>query len=342
MLTFKPQQVTGKFLKILNGRTRDVLEKRYGLGDDGQTYTLESIGTIYGITRERVRQIENHGVQTIQKSPLYQEHAHVFDELENALNALGVIVDEDHLLETVSPKADHRNHVFLLLNIGKQFARTKENQHFTNRWHINSDIANVVEDALTTLVNTIELDDLVPETELLAQLKTHVARVPAEYHEAENLLRWLRLSKRLGKNPLGEWGNVESSNVRTKGVRDYAYLVVKRHGSPMHFREVAEAIERVFGRSAHVATTHNELIKDQRFVLVGRGLYALTEWGYTPGVVKDVIVALLRQHGPLTRTEIIDMVRKERYVKDNTIVVNLQDNTLFTRKNDGRYAVADA
>jgi len=109
----------------------------------------------------------------------------------------------------------------------------------------------------------------------------------------------------------------------------------------MHFREVAEAIQQLFDKKAHTATCHNELIKDDRFVLVGRGLYALTEWGYSAGVVKDVLRDILQEHGPLSREEIIDKVRKERYVKDNTIVVNLQDNTLFKKLSNGMYTIAD-
>jgi hypothetical protein len=105
----------------------------------------------------------------------------------------------------------------------------------------------------------------------------------------------------------------------------------------MHFSEVAKTIGSLFEKKAHVATCHNELIKDKRFVLVGRGLYALSEWGYSTGVVKDVIADVLKVNGPLTREEVIDKVRNERYVKDNTIVVNLQDASLFKRGKDGKY-----
>ena len=126
-----------------------------------------------------------------------------------------------------------------------------------------------------------------------------------------------------------------------KGIRDHAYLVVKRHGSPMHFREVAESIKNLFNRKAHEATTHNELIKDCRFVLVGRGMYALQEWGYVPGVVKDVLKDILGKHGPLSQNEIIERVRKERYVKDNTIIVNLQDRNFFKRLSNSTYILTD-
>ena len=123
-------------------------------------------------------------------------------------------------------------------------------------------------------------------------------------------------------------------------MRDYAFLVIRKHGSPIHFREVAKQITTMFNKKAHVATTHNELIKDPRFVLVGRGLYALAEWGYTPGVVRDVIRTVLEKNGPLSKEEVIDKVMKERYVKENTIVVNLQNPKYFRRDKDGKYLPA--
>jgi DNA-directed RNA polymerase delta subunit len=108
----------------------------------------------------------------------------------------------------------------------------------------------------------------------------------------------------------------------------------------MHFTEVAKAIAKHFNRTAHIATTHNELIKDDRFVLVGRGLYALREWGYASGVVRDVIAKILEKHGALTKEEIIEKVLRERYVKPNTIIVNLQNSKRFRKDPAGKYSLA--
>jgi hypothetical protein len=156
----------------------------------------------------------------------------------------------------------------------------------------------------------------------------------------EIMHRWLELSKQVGRNPLGEWGKADSPQVRVKSVRDLAYLTVKRHGSPMHFTEVAKAIESTFGKKTHIATTHNELIKDSRFILVGRGTYGLGEWGYKPGVVRDVIKDILKKNGPLSKEDIIDRVLKERFLKKNTILVNLQNAKYFKKNKQGLYTVA--
>lgn len=341
MISFKPKQITKTLLEVLPERARDVLEKRYGLGKNGETFTLESIGQSYGITRERVRQIENYGIQSIQKSEVYKKHFDLFVEMQKLIDQLGGgLIAEHVLLDELSTDSATRNHLYFLLVVGDPFYKSKENPQYAHRWFTERKTADSVEKALRNVYKGLNRDELVSENEIINRFRTELAEI-AEDHNEEVLKRWLMISKQIGCNPLGDWGPADSPNIRVKGIRDYAYLAVKRHGSPMHFREVAETINELFNHKAHIATTHNELIKDARFVLVGRGLYALTEWGYTAGVVKDVLREILEQEGPLSREELIDKVRKERYVKDNTILVNLQDANLFRKLTNGTYALAD-
>jgi hypothetical protein len=341
MISFKPKQVTKSLLEVLPERARDVLEKRYGLGANNESFTLEAIGQSYGITRERVRQIENYGIQSIQKSDIYKKHYDLFIELQKLIDQLGGgVIAENVLLDELAKDEETKKYLYFLLIVGDPFYKSKENPHYSHRWFTERKTADVVERALKNVHRNLNRDELVSESEIVNRFRTELAEL-AEAHNEEVLKRWLLISKQIGRNPLGDWGPADSPNIKVKGIRDYAYLAVKRHGSPMHFREVAETINQLFGHKAHVATTHNELIKDQRFVLVGRGLYALTEWGYSAGVVKDVLREILLTEGPLSKEELIDKVRKERYVKDNTILVNLQDSNLFKKLANGTYAVAE-
>lgn len=336
-LTFKPRDVTKKLVVVLPERAREIIVSRYGLGQKNERMTLEAIGNQYGITRERVRQIENHSLNTMRKSAVYDEHTLTFDELETIINSLGGVVSEEDLLRHVTDNERIKNHVVFLLELGKNFKKKKEDKHLKNRWYIEENLHESVDSAIRELYSTLTDEELVAENEIIERFLSHVKDVSEEYRNEEIAKRWLGVSKHIDKNPLGEWGRATSPNVRVKGMRDYAYLVIRRHGSPMHFREVASKIKELFGKSAHIATTHNELIKDPRFVLVGRGLYALREWGYITGVVKDVIKKVLLKDGPLSRDEIIEKVMKERYVKPNTILVNLQDAEIFGRDLKGRY-----
>lgn len=338
-LTFKPKTVVKKLLSVLPERAQSVLVSRYGLGTNTTPVTLEAIGQEYGITRERVRQIENYALSVIRKSDAFKEEAPAFEELRTAVMKMGVVVPEDELLEALARDQSARNHIHLMLVLGDAFVKEKENEEFRHRWHVDQDVADRVHNSLRRLYDALNDDELIEESVLVDNFLSELKEINQDLKEEEILKRWLSISKSIGRNPLGEWGRAHSPNVRVKGMRDYAYLVIKRHGSPMHFREVATTISELFNRKAHEATCHNELIKDDRFVLVGRGIYALREWGYSAGPVRDVIAEILAQQGPLTREEVIDAVRKERYVKDNTIFINLQDTTRFGRDADNRYFI---
>lgn len=338
-LAHEPKKVVRRLLSVLPERSKDVLTLRFGLGKSTKRATLEAIGQEYGITRERVRQIENHSLDAIRKSDVLKEQEAAFTELEGVIKDLGCVVSEDDLLDAVGNTAAVQNAVHFLLVLGDFFTHQKETPDFKTRWHVNSDIATQIESALQTLYKQIPDDEILAESDLINRFLANLQDLNEEYKNEEILKRWLAMFKNLDRNPLGEWGRVSSPSIHAKGIRDFAYLAMKRHGSPMHFSEVADQIAELFGKRAHVATCHNELIKDKRFVLVGRGLYALKEWGYSTGVVRDVISDIINREGPLSREEIIDRVKKERYVKDNTILVNLNDKTTFKRNSDGTYSL---
>jgi hypothetical protein len=178
------------------------------------------------------------------------------------------------------------------------------------------------------------------EKEIISSLKKHAENVMLEKIRDEIIRSWLTISKIVSSNPMGEWGLASSPNIKPRGVRDLAFLILRKQGSPMHFTEVAQKISQHFSRLAHAATVHNELIKDDRFVLVGRGLYALNEWGYKSGTVADIIKDIIKKSGSLSKEEVIKAVLKERYVKENTILVNLQNSNYFKRNKEGKYVIA--
>lgn len=339
-LTFNPKQAVKRLLSSLPDRAQDVIVGRFGLNPEGEEMTLEAIGKKYGITRERVRQIESYAINHIRKSDNYQKEAPVFDELKDSMKEMGGVISETDLLENLTKDEVTKKYIHFLLVVGDDFTKMKEDIEFKHRWHIDSELADKIHNALRNLYTGLSDDEIVPESEIVASFLEHLKDISDDYKKDEILTRWLSISKHIDKNPLGEWGKSKSSNIKTKGVRDYAYLILRKHGSPIHFREVAKLIGEVFNKKAHVATTHNELIKDPRFVLVGRGLYALKEWGYSTGVVRDVIREIMKKEGPLSKEQVLEKVLKERYVKPNTVMVNLQNPKYFKKNKQGLYTLA--
>jgi DNA-directed RNA polymerase delta subunit len=134
----------------------------------------------------------------------------------------------------------------------------------------------------------------------------------------------------LGNN----WGLVKWPTVNPKNIRDKIFVILTEVNKPMHFSEIAESIKDSSFKRKDVTTQaiHNELIKDGRFVLIGRGIYALDSWGFSRGTVADIIANVLKDSKePLHRDEIVKRVLKSRQVKETTILLNLQSKAQFKR-----------
>ena len=338
-LKSKPRNVTKKITSQLPDRALEVIMSRFGLERDIKKKTLEEIGKKYGITRERVRQIEASAINMIKKSEEYKAEQGFYDSFRELLLELGGVMAEEELLDNLAKDEATKNHIHFHLTICDHFKKHKENDQFKTRWSADDELAEDVHSSLSKLYSSLKNDDLLPEAEIVSRFLNHLNDIKDEHKEDEILRRWLGISKSIDKNPLGEWGRANSQNVRTRGVKDYAFLVMRRHGSPMHFKEVADSITKTFNKKTHYATCHNELIKDPRFVLVGRGIYALKDWGYKVGTAKDVIREILENEGPLSKEEVIDKVMKERYFKKNTILVNLANAKHFKKDKEGLYHI---
>ena len=339
-ITFKPQKITKKITSPLADRALDVIMNRFGLTADGRKKTLEEIGKKYNITRERVRQVEEAAINLIKKSEAYKNEQAIFDELKQIVHNLGSIVAEHEFLPYISKDKSTQNHINFFLVLADVFKKHREDDHFHTRYSVDDAMADRVHETLRKLYASLKDEDLIPETEMIKKFFDQMKDCVEECRDVEMAKRWLAISKTISKNELGEWGKATSPNIRTRGVKDYAFLVMRRHGSPMHFREVADSISKTFGKKIHYATCHNELIKDPRFVLVGRGMYALAEWGYKAGIAREVIQDILKKEGePLSKDEVVKRVMKERYFKKNTILVNLANPKYFKKNKNGFYTI---
>lgn len=339
-LTFNPKTVSKILISPLNDRTRDIVSQRFGIGESDERKTLEAIGQTYGITRERVRQLENFALKSVRQNKNFERAGDAFAELKSAINQKGVILSEKEILGTLAKDQSAKNHLHFLLVLGDDFKKLKEDEEFHHRWTVDGQKAEIVHDILRKIYKDIEKEELMPEKDIIALTQKYANEHLKEKILEEMIFSWLRISKLIDRNALGEWGPIYSESIRPRGVRDLAFLVFKKSGSPLHFTEVANSISNIFEREAHPATVHNELIKDQRFVLVGRGIYALKDWGYSAGTVRDIIKNILKPAKNLSKDEIIKRVLKERYVKENTVLVNLQNRKYFKRNKDGTYLIA--
>lgn len=327
--------------KLPSKRMRDVIEKRYGLRG-GRSKTLETIGKEYNITRERVRQIESDAFRHLTREETLREVAPVTDAIAAHVALHGGVMAERHLFETMKDDKE-RPHLLFLLEVGSRFHQIPESEESHRVWAVDEKQARGSVRVMTDVREELEKKGAPVSQSELYEIVSKIGKKEFGGDVGDRTIEtFLAASKVIKKNPYGEYGLSSWPAINPRGVRDKAYVALARAGNPLHFTGVARAITDAgwSARKAHPQTVHNELIKDSRFVLVGRGYYALREWGYEPGVVRDVIVNALREaNSPLPKDRIVELVLKKRMVKPPTIFLNLQNRSIFKRLEDGTYTL---
>ena len=326
-------------LEGFNPKQQKVFSGRFGL-KTGERFTLQKIGDELGVTRERVRQIEEQGLKKI-RSLAEKEAKTLLDIAKKHLSKSGGIRKDDAFIEEVSSiagfsptknKEDKIRFIFIAANF--PFLQ-KEDDNYYAFWYSDKESKRKFLDFIKHATKYFESLD--PQKVL--KEKKHLDKY-------SDLISWhyLSIPKHFGTNVFGDFGLKNWPEIEPKTIRDKAYLALRKSEKPLHFEDIAKAIHKlkIDRKPAHVQTVHNELIKDDRFVLVGRGVYALEEDGYQPGTVREVITRLLKTQGPLHSPDVIKFVNDERFLKENTILLNLQNRKFFKRLSDGRYHVKEA
>jgi len=325
--------IVNSLLDELNPKQRKVAVERFGL-QSGEKNTLQSIGDKLGITRERVRQIENHIIARLKDMAL-EKSGPVFDFGKEHLTASGgfredriFINDLINNFKTDTPNA--YNKIKFLFLIGDYPHYHEEDDRFRSFWYSDQNARNrflKLIDKLTGLFDKYEKDRFLSEKIHLSHLNDFGA------------LHAFSIFKHVGFNTFGDFGLLEWPEIDPRTIRDKIYLILKKKEGAMHFTDIAKSIDslNLNKKDTHPQTVHNELIKDGRFVLVGRGIYGLSEHGYEPGTVKEVISKVLRANGPLSGEEIVNLVNAKKFFKKQTILANLQNRQNFKRLPDNRY-----
>ncbi len=345
---FHPRATLEKLLGLLAEREREVLLRRFGLGAS-QAETLESIGRTLQVTRERVRQIERLAITKLRESsqakailhPLQQVVVELLEADGGAATDARVLAELQESGDTVAPAVLSFYLAEVLADVVAPLGGA--GMRYVPGWRLRSASLEVLDVLVARAREIIEVRGVpIKGDEFALQLVREQLTGPLGQPllEARLVLSLLELSSEIRQNPFGEWGLRHWETISPRRMNDKIYLVMKKHAQPLHFREIVRLInEQGFDhKQAHAPTVHNELILDPKFVLIGRGIYALHEWGYEPGVVADVIATVLQRRGPLTRDEVVAEVMAQRIVKRGTVALALTNKQRFRRLPDGRYA----
>lgn len=332
---------------VLTPKEKEVIIKRFSLNSEARC-TLEKIGQGFGVTRERIRQIEKIALSKLRRTLENTRLSEVVKIAKEILEQRGSLCVEDELISEILKKLSATSEldgyiVRLSLSISPEFIESQKNGALHPYWRlkiVDEEELLMVSDVIYHTLN--KKKDIVKASELAKEVEENLKEKGRKF-PSEAVLSLIQIDMRF-KRIKDSIGLMSWRHINPKSIRDKAYIVLKREGKPSHFVEIANKItDAAFDKK--VVTTqavHNELIRDEHFVLVGRGLYGLKEWGYKSGTVADIIEDLLRKKSSLTKLEIIAGVLKQRHVKKGTISLNLQKNPQFARVGRAVYALDES
>ncbi len=347
--TVLPSEFIEKALVLLPERAKDVLIKRFDLDGAGRK-TLEETGEVFKITRERVRQIEKTAIEKIKTvniegineinqafSEIISRHGGIMERgffISKALEYYNKFITQEK-----QGKQEEKN-IILILHTIDGIKQSGANDKFRDFLYTTDSSVKMAEDVINECKNIFTEEG---HAMFAGDVFTKVTR--AEFLAGKNITEdvfssYLHLAQAIAQNPFSEWGLSVWPSISPKSVKDKSYLVMLHEKKPLHFKEIAVLIGRIWKKKKPVLaeTVHNELIKNRQFVLIGRGIYALAEWGYERGAVRDIIKSVLvKANRPISREEIIKEVILQRMVKSGTIALNLKDENTFERTAEGLY-----
>jgi len=326
----------------LKRKQRHVLKRRFGLGGINKK-TLQEIGDSYGVTRERIRQIEKAALKKLAKEANFKHFVPVTSLALFELSQAGGILSEDQLTRRLlldNYNDTNANSLRLIFEIHPEMSLVKECDYKKESWMTDEfshgDVLAIVKDILNHLESSgqpMDLNDI-------------YERIVDRHEVGLNVVQSsLGISKHIMETEEGKFGLVTWSFINPRNIRDKIYYVLTKEKNPLHFMDITDLIAKEdFLNKKRVTSqaVHNELIADDRYVLIGKGIYALRDWGYSEGTVGDVIDTILKSAGePMSKEDIIKEVLKKRMVKKNTIVINLHNKDRFKRTKDGKFSLKD-
>jgi DNA-directed RNA polymerase delta subunit len=330
-------RLASQILYFLPGRSQDIMKRRFGLTGT-KAETLEKIGQDYGITRERVRQIVGDALKNV----VSRQEDPNFIKAENRLISVieknnGVIKESEAVKIFNLDGAKEANAIKFLVGCSEKIKIAAEKGMIEKSWVLSKETLEQVRKVGKKAEEILSQEKKVLTDETIAK------KLTSDFPELkpEESISYLGVLVKVKRNKFGKWGFASWPEISPKGTREKIYIVLKETRKPLHFTRIAELIDvhKLGSKKAHPQTVHNELIKDDRFVLIGRGIYALSEWGYFEGTIKDVLKDILeKSRTPLDKEEILSEVLKVRKVKKNTVLINLNNEHMFERR-DNRYTL---
>lgn len=320
-------------LIVLNEKEKHIIERRFALHQT-KKQTLEQIGQKFSVTRERIRQIEKNALKKLTRNAQNTNLRTLNEYAKTVIAKHAGIMTEEKLTATIlnslkNISATEINELKLALALDPDLEKISNTINYEPNWRLKTIPFQLVKEVTQLGIKALQANgDVMSGPDLAKEVSTKLS----EKKSPEFIANTMEIDKRIKFTEKGiglkTWRHI---NPRT--LRDKIKFIFDRESKPLHFVKIANLIsDSGFDKkTVNTQAVHNELIRNDDFILIGRGIYALSKWGYKSGTVADVIEGILEGGKIMSREEIIKNVLKQRQVKTITIYLNLKNKSQFKR-----------
>ncbi len=338
----KLKELIENLLIVLNDKEKHIIEKRFALKQN-KKQTLEEIGQKFSVTRERIRQIEKNALKKLSRNAQNTNLRILNEYAKNIIRKHAGVITEEKLVATIlnslnNISATEINELKLALTLDPELEKISNTINYEPNWRLKTIPFQLVKEITQLGLKVLnEKGDVITPEALAAK----VLEKMGEKHDPQLIISTVQIDKRIKATDKGV-GLKTWRHINPRTLRDKINFILEKEGKPLHFVKIANLISeaRFDSKMVNTQAVHNELIRNNDFILIGRGIYALSHWGYKPGTVSDIIEKILDGGKTMTREEIIKAVLKQRQVKTITIYLNLKNKPQFKKVGKDSYTLA--
>lgn len=330
---------------INDKRGMEIVEKRYGLLS-GERHTLDEIGSEYGVTRERIRQIQKKSVLRMNKYGAIHLKQLILD-IRNMLWAHTGIADSDEADKYINNDLGiERYDGSSLLDLAKDLSwiqcfQIKDLIFYTPIPEKEIEFEQFSHKILELFKKHpagVNIQDVAASLKVLDRVKD------LRFNRVEFINKYCSLDPRLEK--------LDESVYRTYDMRILPFYVslieqvFLTEKMPLHFTEIAYKTNKLLqktGRKLDERRIYSIVLQSEKFAHTGRrGTYGLTEWGIRKELLPELIEECIRNAGfPLYLDQIFYFVSKHKDTKLINVHTVLNGNRRFYKTREGAYALKD-
>ncbi len=327
-----------------NDRSIDIIKRRFGF-DSGERQTLDEIGKDYGITRERVRQIQERSIQRI-KHPSTKGRSTIISIINDIFQKNQFIISDseaDYLIGKVfnTSKFDGSSFLDMISDLGW----IQKNKIGDVAFYTNNALKPTLSLTMTNVYSLLKASStMISLEEIIKKI------IPSNTKYSENsdlqviIKRICSLDPRIEER-MPERYTLYGLHSRTNIWASLIKEVLEKEGEPLHFADITNSVNDMFPNTDNnhidVRRLHSILIENHAFSHSGvKGTYGLTEWGFRKETTSELIEECIKKAGfPLHWKQIYNYVSKYKDTKPANIIAMLNSRDKFVRKGKGMFEV---